>query len=223
MAKWSYSSLSLFEQCPKKFYHLRVAKDIVEPPSDQMRYGLMAHEAAEKYIRDGTPLPPAFTYMQEALDRLRTYKEDEGLILCEYKMGVTEDLEPCDFNDPEVWWRGIADLLVVNGPTCRAVDYKTGKSQYADLKQLELLSLAVFRHFPAVNVSKAGLLFVVHPAFVKAKYLRDEEQMRWQKWKAKVWVMDEAFASNVWNPKQNFTCNGWCPVVDCHHWSPRRR
>lgn len=217
MAKWSYSSLSLFEQCPRKYYHLRVVKDIVEPPSEQMRYGLMAHEAAEKYVRDGTPLPPAFAYMQEALDRLKAYKEEGGLILCEYKMGLTEDLEPCDFHDPNVWWRGIADLLVVNQSVCRAVDYKTGKSQYADLKQLELLSLSVFRHFPEVTVSKAGLLFVVHPAFVKAKYLREEEQERWRKWKERVRMMDEAYAANVWNPKQNFTCKAWCPVRECIH------
>ena len=28
---WSYSSITLFDQCPKKYYHLRVAKDIKEP------------------------------------------------------------------------------------------------------------------------------------------------------------------------------------------------
>ena len=33
---WSYSNLSLFQQCPKKYYHLRVAKDFKEPESEAM-------------------------------------------------------------------------------------------------------------------------------------------------------------------------------------------
>lgn len=217
MASWSYSSMSLFQQCPRKYYHLRVAQDIAEAPSEQMRYGLMAHEAAERYVRDDTPLPPAFSYMREALDKLKGFRADDGQILCEHKMALTADLQPCDFNAKNRWWRGIADLLVVNGSVCRTVDYKTGKNQYADLKQLELLALAVFQHFPKVNVVKAGLLFVVHPAFIKATYLREEIEERWKKWKEQSSQLDEAYATGVWNPKQNFTCRSWCPVVSCSH------
>lgn len=217
MASWSYSSMSLFQQCPKKYYHLRVVGDISEPPSEQMRYGLMAHEAAERYVRDGTPLPPAFAYMQESLDKLKTFKEDGGQILCEHKMALTRDLEPCHFSAKNRWWRGIADLLVVNKTVCRTIDYKTGKNQYADLKQLELLALAVFKHFPQIEVVKAGLLFVVHPAFVKATYLREESEERWAKWKEQSMQLDEAYATGVWNPKQNFTCRAWCPVLSCAH------
>lgn len=217
MAKWSYSSLSLFQQCPRKYYHLRVAKDISDPPSEQMRYGLMVHEAAERYVRDDTPLPPAFEFMRAALDKLKSFKPEGGQILCEHKMGLTKDLEPCDFFAKDVWWRGIADLLVIAGKMCRTIDYKTGKSQYADLKQLELLALSVFKHFPQVEVVKAGLLFVVHPALIKATYLREEEEARWKKWQEGVTQLDEAYASNVWNPKQNFTCKAWCPVRECSH------
>ena len=99
---WSYSSLSLFQQCPKKYYHLRVAKDIVEPKSEQMLYGTVAHKAAEDYVRDGTPLEPQFAYMQPTLDAL---KNREGEKLCEYRLGLTEALEPCEFFAPDVWWR----------------------------------------------------------------------------------------------------------------------
>lgn len=217
MASWSYSSMSLFQQCPKKYFHLRVAKDVHEPSSQQMRYGLMVHEAAEHYVRDGTPLPPAFSFIQEALDKLKALKEPGGQILCEHKMALNPELEPCDFNDTGRWWRGIADLLVVNRNVCRTIDYKTGKNQYADLKQLELLALAVFKHFPQVEVVKAGLLFVVHPAFIKATYLKTESEERWKKWREQSAQLDEAYATGVWNPKQNFTCRAWCPIMNCAH------
>lgn len=206
--------MSLFQQCPKKYYHLRIVKDIVEPPSEQMRYGLMAHKVAEDYIRDGTPIPPQFSYMQEALDKLKNTKGD---IYCEHKMGLTYDLEPCKFMAKDAWWRGIADLLVVDGEVAKIVDYKTGKNTYPDTKQLELLSLATFKHFPEVKVVKAGLLFVVHPSFVKETYRVEEQDERWKKWFGQSEQLDVSIKHDVWNPKQNFTCRGWCPVVTCAH------
>lgn len=211
---WSYSSMSLFQQCPKKYFHLRVAKDIKEPQSEQMRYGLDTHKAAEDYVREGTPLPAHLGFIQASLDRL---KEMEGEKLCEHRMGLTADLDPCGFFDKDVWWRGIADLLVINGPKASLVDYKTGKNNYPDTKQLELLALAVFKHFPQVETVKAGLLFVVHPAFIKERFEVQEQQERWKKWVDQSRQLDQAYENDVWNPKQNFTCKAWCPVLSCEH------
>jgi hypothetical protein len=211
---WSYSSMSLFQQCPKKYYHLKVAKDVIDPPSVQMRYGLDAHKAAEDYVREGAALPAHFAFMKEPLDRLR---QMEGEHLCEHRMGLDEDMEPCKFFDKAVWWRGIADLLVINGEKASLIDYKSGKNTYPDTKQLELLSLAVFKHFPEVQTVKAGLLFVVHPALVKERFEATEQIERWKKWHEQSMQLDEAYENGVWNPKQNFTCKGWCPVLSCEH------
>jgi len=214
MVRWSYSSMSLFQQCPKKYFHLRVAKDIKQEESEQMRYGLVVHKAAEDYVRDGTPLPDAFQYMAEPLDRLKQFNGDK---YCEYQMGITRDLEACSFSDPNAWWRGIADLLIVDGDIARVVDYKTGKSGYPDTKQLELLALATFKHFPQVQTVKAGLLFVVHTAFVKENFHRAEEEKRWQKWLDQSDQLEYSYDHGVWNAKQNFTCRAWCPVSSCVH------
>ncbi len=70
MAAWSYSSLSLFQQCPKKYYHLRVANDFREPETEHLTYGKLVHEAAEFYIKNDVPIPPQFRFMQEPLDAL---------------------------------------------------------------------------------------------------------------------------------------------------------
>ncbi len=42
---------------------------------------------AEEYIRDGTPIPEQFAYMQATLDVL---KEIPGEKLCEVKLGLTK-------------------------------------------------------------------------------------------------------------------------------------
>lgn len=177
---WSFSRIKAFEQCPKQFYHLKIAKDYSEPESDAMSYGTALHIAAEEYIRDGTPVPDNFKFVVPALDGL---KAKRGNKLCEIKMGLDENLEPCGFYDAKVWWRGIADLVILDEDMAWVVDYKTSKSaKYADKGQLELMALATFKHYPKVNIVRAGLLFVVSRNLVKDTYTRDMMPVLWAKW-----------------------------------------
>jgi hypothetical protein len=212
---WSYSSLDLFNQCPHKYYRLKVKKDIKEPPNEHLIYGLDVHKAAEEFIRDNKPIPEKFKFIEPPLTKLRNYAGEK---LCEHKMGLTRDLKPCGFFDRNVWWRGIADLVILQDDSAKIVDYKTGKSsKHADTKQLEILSLAVFKHFPQVKRVKGGLLFVVANDFVKGDFDVDQSDVYWQRWLTNTAQLEKAFEVNVWNPRPNFTCRKWCPVKDCTH------
>lgn len=212
---WSYSSISLFQQCPRKYHRLRVVKDISEPPQEHLIYGSSVHKAAEEYLRDGKPIPEKFAYIEP---KIAAFKDLPGTLYCEHEMGVTRNLDPCKFHDKNVWFRGIADLLVINGDKARIADWKTSKSsKFADRKQLELLSLLVFKHFPEVKTVTAGLVFLVAEDLVAAKYERETQEESWQKWLGETTLLDKAFEADVWNPRPNFTCRGWCPVTDCEH------
>lgn len=213
--KWSYSSLDLFKQCPHKYYRLKIKKDVKDLPQQHLFYGLAVHRAAEHYIKDGTPIPKEYL---EILAPIQKLKEMSGEKLCEYRLGLTRDLQPCGFSARDVWWRGIADLIVLQGNKAYVVDYKTGKSsKYADLKQLEILSLALFKHFPYLERIKAGLLFVVANDFVKVEFEPKPSKMLWVKWIEDVSRLEKAVELDVWNPRPNFTCGQWCPVKDCVH------
>ena len=138
--------------------------------------------------------------------------------MCEYEMGLTKDFQPCGFRDENVWFRGIADLLIIDGDQAKLIDYKTGKkSQYADTKQLELLALLVFKHFPYVQSIRAGLVFVVAEDLVKAEFNADVQEGAWQRWLPEIQRLEKAMETEVWNARPNFTCRKFCPVVDCEH------
>ena len=221
MTAWSYSSITLYDQCPKKYYHLRVAKDIKEPESDAMNYGKDLHLAAEEHIRDGKPLPAKYAFIQEMLDKLKALPGEK---LCENKLAVklTKDgrLTPCDFFDKDVWYRGIADLIILDreNQEARIIDYKTGKSaKYADTKQLKLLAATVFTHYPEIAIIKAGLLFVVSKEFIKEEYSTHHRLAYFEHFKPLVNQLESSISNNVWNPKRNFTCRKWCPVTTCPH------
>lgn len=213
---WSYSSLDLFKQCPQKYYRLRVVKDVKDPPAEHLNYGLEVHKAAEEYVRDGKPIPEKYvSILKDPLDRLIAMEGDK---YCEMKLGLTKELEACGFFDKEVWWRGIADLIIINNDYAYVIDYKTGKSsKYADPKQLELLSLAVFKHFPQVKKVKGGLLFVVANDLVKANFEQEQSHVYWLKWLEGTAMLEAAIKNDVWNKKPNFTCRKYCPVTDCEH------
>jgi hypothetical protein len=212
---WSYSSLALYQQCPKKYYHLKVAKDIKEPLGEAIIFGNEIHKIAEEYVGRGRPIPEKYNHIEPAL---KVLKDMPGEKLCENKLGLTADLKPCGFFDKDVWWRGVADLIILQGDTALTVDYKTGKSsKFAELKQLEIVSLAIFKHFPEVKKVKAGLMFLFADDFVKTAYLADSQDELWGSWVSDVGQLQASVESNMWNPKPNFTCRGWCPVTSCDH------
>lgn len=215
VAPWSFSKIKAFEKCPKQFYHLKVAKEYTEPETEAMLYGTAFHEACEVYIRDGAELDPKFEFARPMLDALLA---KPGEKLCEYELGLTENLEPCGFKDDNVWFRGIADLIILDGETAWVIDYKTGRNtRYADTGQLELMALAVFKHFPQVQKVRGGLLFAVARKMIKDSYERDQEGKLWAKWMGDFERMKKAFEVDVWNPNPSGLCRRHCVVLECAH------
>lgn len=216
---WSYSSLKTFEQCPKKYYHLKVVRDYEEDfNTEAMRYGNEYHMAAEQYVSGLVDeLDPRFDYSQDVLDKLRGMSGDK---LCEHQMGITSNLEPCEFFGKDVWYRGVADLIILNRDTgvAKVFDYKTGKSaKYADVGQLELMALCVFKHFPEVHTVKAGLLFVVCNKLIKETYERKDESELWKKWLIKHGTLEKTLVTDVWNPRPTGLCKAHCIILECPH------
>ena len=212
---WSYSRVKSFETCPFQYYHLKVIKTYQEPETQAMIYGNLFHEAAEEYIRDGTPLPDKFLYAKDALDALDKLP---GKKLCEYKMGLLPDLTACEFDDPDVWYRGIADLTILNKDKARVIDYKTGKSaKYADMGQLELMALATFAHFPTVDRAQTALMYVVSNEFISDSYLRSDIPALWEKWLTKHAAFEKAHKRDVWNKRPSGLCKAHCMVLECAH------
>lgn len=217
VAPWSFSKIKAFEQCPKQFYHVNILKEYPFQETEAIRYGSEFHKAAEDFVGKDAELPAKFNFARGALQSL---KDKRGVKLVERKLGVTEDLRPCDFFAKDVWFRGIADLIIMDvlADTAWVVDYKTGKSaKYADKGQLELMALSVFAHYPEVKKVRAGLLFVISNDLVKDTYMEYDKGDLWTKWLGKYGDMQAAADKDVWNPRPTGLCKRHCPVTECPH------
>ena len=188
----------------------------MEPDTKATLYGKLAHTVAEEYILNGIPIPEQFAYMQATLDVLNDITGDK---LCEVKLGLTKNLESCDFDAPNVWWHGIADLVVINRKTgvAHSVDYKTSKNaRYADVKQLDLVACGLFAKFPEIRKVRSALLFVVSKEFVKAEH-HAEMLIKYMESPARdVARIEAALDNGVWNPVQGPLCK-FCSVRECEY------
>ena len=217
MTAWSYSSISTFKQCPKKYYHLKVAKDVKDTGSEAMLYGNQVHKAAEHFIKDGTPIPKKFEYLNPIVNSLNAIEGDKH---CELRFGISYDGEKhkeTKFFAKDVWFRGIADLVIVDGEKAYLVDYKTGKNaKYADTKQLDMLAAATFTYFPNVAIIKSALAYVVSNEFIKKDHTRDEQELLYTTFDEPLEALAAAEEHDVWNAISSPLC-GWCPVTSCEH------
>lgn len=209
---WSFSALKDYEGCPRRYHEVRVLKNHTTEKTTQIVYGEELHKAAEEYVL-GTPLPPQFSFIQDALDALMS---KDGEKLPEIKMAVTEQLEPCEWFSKEAWLRGVADLLILDTKNNIAwvVDYKTGNNKYPDKDQLELMSLLTFAHYPEVKQVNSALMFVVKNSLITHKVMHTDKEALWWKYRERVAKIVASLSNDVWNPKQTPLC-GWCPVRSC--------
>lgn len=229
---WSYSSISLYKTCPRKYYAERVSKEIPYLESEAQRYGTELHQAAEEYIRDGKPLDPRFGFMLPILDKLAS---KPGVFHCEMKLGLKKEGDryvSCEFFDKEVWFRGVADLVILCGDKAYIVDYKTGKSsRYADTTQLDLMAASIFIKYPQIKKIYAALIFVVlitregmteDDWFIRANYDRDQALAVFSKLYPHLEQRRVSYDTGVFNPNPNGLCKAWCAVSSCPHHGGRR-
>lgn len=214
---WSYSSIKTFDQCPKKYYHLRVLKDVKDEGSEATSYGQELHKAAEDFMVSGTPIPPKFGFINDVVESIKNIPGEKH---CELRLGVRKTetgYEPCKFFDTDVWWRGVADVVILQGDLAFSIDYKSSKNaKYADLKQLDIVAAALFTHFPQIKRIKSALAFVVSNEFVRKEHTAELRDSYFATFTPELDRLVVAQETGVWNTNTGPLCR-YCPVTSCEH------
>ncbi len=208
---WSYSRLSGFESCPKKFYHLNIIKDVKEIESAPMRDGKRDHEALDKRVRLGTALPEHLAAL-EPVCKLFDGARDRGLeILTECQWALTRDLQPTGWFDRNVWVRVILDAAVLAGTSALVVDYKTGRRD-PDWTQLKLFAAAVMAYRPQINKVVCQFVWTKDGTEDQATFTRSNLPEIWAEFLPRVERLQEANRTATWPMRPNNWCKR-CPVL----------
>ena len=211
---WTYSQLEKFETCPKQYYHVRVKRDVVEPPTEHTKWGEEVHTALEHRVMHGTPLPEGMQQWEGIAAKLCALP---GTKLCEYKMAVDSNFKQTGWKT--AWTRGIADLVVINGKKAAVFDHKTGKRKLTE--QLSLYAAYVFIHFPEVKEVTTGFIWLKEKKIDKETFHRDQLHEIWQGFLPRVIKLESAYDRDSWPARPSGLCKGWCHVRECAHWKSK--
>lgn len=208
---WSYTSLTAFETCPRRFYLTRVSKEVKEPQSAAMLHGNEVHKALETALRNETPLPEKYEKYQPIVDSIAAKKGEK---LIEHKVALTKGFKPTTFFANDVWVRGVVDVGVVGKDTAVLLDYKTGKPKH-DASQLKLFAGMALSSLPKLQEVKVGFIWLAYNRMSGddiATYTRDDLPEIWGDFTHRVSRMEVSEKENRFTPRPSGLCRNWCPV-----------
>jgi ATP-dependent helicase/nuclease subunit B len=185
---YSYSGISLYEKCPKKYYYKYILK-LTLPFEDKPVFekGRFIHHIIEFY-----PTLPEFKFKfkevenkkDEYLKQINTFIEtnkkmkfllsNETLLHREKVFYLDKNLKEVNTKE-ESLLNGIIDYIGQYQDNILIVDWKSGKStKYASLNQLKYYSLYIFNNFPNINKLKILLFFVEQDKCMYEEVTRDD-------------------------------------------------
>ena len=210
---FTYTKLGAYENCPKKYYHLYVAKDVKEPDSPHLLLGNQVHAALAKAAELRTPLPDDLKKYQHHVDRTLKGVGDGCKLLIEQKLAMNRNFQPVPFFDSEVWFRGIVDVAKIAGDVAVVFDYKTGKPK-EDMVQLALFAALVFSHNPAVQKITTAFVWLADDFLTTEDFRRDELPDLWSALLPRTDALENAHSTMEFPPSENALCK-YCPVTKC--------
>ena len=219
---WSPSALDTFANCPEQYHHRYVLKDLPEEErSAEQIYGEQVHEAfAERQRPKRKKLPPLLMTHEPFMAKLEA---QPGHPYIEHKAALAKNLETCGWGDKNVWCRMIIDYLRVDAKERYAtiVDYKTGRP-HKKFRQLIIYALWVFQEFRYVDTITVVFYWTKDRTQTGETWGREEVPALWSELVGDLQQYREAFRSDVWQMRPSGLCNGWCPVIGCKYWRPKR-
>lgn len=210
---FSYSRLSNFEQCPKKFYATSIAKTFKEPETDAMNYGKAVHKALELRVTKNLALPSHLSHLEGIVAPLAA---SPGTKRAEFQMAINASMEPTGWFEKDVYCRAIADLVVDRGTKAALLDYKTGKKS-DDFMQLKLTGSLYFQHASEVEQITCAFVWTKDKSVTKCVIKRDEMGDLWSDLSPRIERYQTAFRNQDFPPRPGRHCK-WCPVKACPHW-----
>jgi len=213
---WSFSALTRFENCPKQYWHLNVAKDFKDADSSFSEDGKFIHDALYKRVIKKVPLPMELRPLEQVAAKFAsTPGEKKG----EMKLALNRDMEPVDFFAHDVWVRAVVDLLIVKGNKAVIVDWKTGKPK-EDFTQLGLTAAVVAQWVPEVDSFMTAYVWTSHRKVSFKAYTKDDLASVWNDMLPRSKKVEHAISLTEFPAKSSGLC-GYCPVSSCPHFNPR--
>jgi len=213
---WSFSALTRFEQCPKQYYHISVAKDVKDEGNEHTVAGQEVHAALFNRVVKGKPLPLNYRYLEKTAVR---FVGLPGETSGELKFAMARNFGATEYFAKDTFVRVVVDLLNVRGSQAIVVDYKTGKPQ-PGFTQLELTAAVLSSHLPEIETFKLAYVWLKDRTITSTTLHKSGIVGVWNNLLPRVAKIEEALKTGNFPLKKSGLCK-YCPVTSCPEWKPR--
>jgi len=206
---WSYSSLTAFETCPRRFKATRITKEAHEAQTDATTHGNEVHKAIELHMKNTAYLPEKYASYLPLVEKVR---RTPGNKLVEFKFALTQAFKPTEFFARDAWCRGVIDFAVVQPESAVVLDWKTGKVK-DDHDQLKMFAATTFANHPYLKKVKTGYVWLAHNVLTSETFEKTDTPGIWQEFLPRVQRMIHAADKDDFPPKPSGLCTSWCPLT----------
>lgn len=208
----SYSSIKMYDNCPKRYHHQRILKDVIDPGSEASKNGDRVHSSFENRIKHNTPLTPDLQ-KHEAICRVLDGLRDAGAIVeAERELVIRRDLSTTHWKDPEAWLRSKLDVFAMRKNKAFIIDWKTGKRR-PDFFQLEVSAVQTFLHYPDIDWVDVAFVWLKDNTQDNETYVREDLDRLLKKITDKTNRIEDSLEVGVWQAKPGPLCN-YCPLLN---------
>lgn len=165
-APYSFSKLSTYKQCSRKFKYQYIDKLPVKfVETEALKKGKAIHKILEHYPIE---VNTNNNYKEIANNFINSDLGKKYLNLesvREYKFGIDKQLNPCSYNDKSCLLRGFIDFICKINNELYLIDFKTGKykdEKYQDYSQLLYYAIYFFQKEPNISKIKISYVYVEH-------------------------------------------------------------
>lgn len=211
---WSFSKYKNYLVCPKRMYEVDILKNYSDGGGEALTWGNNVHAALAAALKTGRDLPIEMAAYQYWVDRVR---RGSGTLLVEQKYAITRQFQKTTYFAPDVWYRGIGDVVRIAGTMALVLDWKTGKIVSDDLSGIQLMLMAqcLFSHYPNLQHVRSSYVWLKEECETPELLSRQEVADQWVDLLPQVQAMENASKTLTYPPKPGNLCKNWCPVTSC--------
>lgn len=225
---WSWSRLDDFENCPRKFLHKYILKDLP-------RQGYIPHLEKGKYYHHGLEMMVKHGY-EAALDMLPADTRDKQewkpkvlksmlqhkpivdavrnapIFHAELSIAYDVNMSKVDWFGKTVWCRVIYDAVAIwPGQKAFVLDWKTGKHKEKITDQLKLFGGSALHEYDVPEV-ETDYIWLEHGKRTKSVYRQQDKEPIWQDFRERSNLIQVAQEAGNWPANPNPLC-AWCDVT----------
>lgn len=202
MARYSYSKISTYLKCPRKFKHSYIDQLPRKEAGPAASRGTEIHSAMENFLLGKTTeLPAPVRFYDDFLTQLK----DAGAIP-EIGFAVNRQWEITEPDAEDIFMIGYIDALLPHEDELVIYDWKTGKIYDEHYDQRELYGIVSMILYPKYDRIRVENVYTDLQQIEHNVFFREELEAARSKWMERV---ERIEADEVFVPNPQFACR-WC-------------